>query len=1433
MLRSRTALPLPRRGTQFSVERLEDRLAPSVLIPVTNRRDLVFDDARDLLYITTTNGRVVRYDPDIDQTLGPWQIVPNQGPLNGADITLDGKFLYAADDGATKVWKVDLATGVGKDLVYAGGAGSNGAWDVAIGKDGKALVTTRRLNAGAVDMARLDTATDTFAILGPRNQDTNLFRGQDRSAILIMEGNTSNNNVSTPVSIYDVATTSFSDSKPAVQRNGRLAAAVSRDGALFSVTVAGNQSIVNAQFKVVENVVRLDGGVVFDPLRNVLYGVDSVSDQLVAIDTQSWVEKYRLAIGENVPAFSTFDTGANGQMAVSGDGTMLYLTTPGGIRRFDLPQPSSVPEILSVIVPYPSVITAGTQSTITIQAKDGAGNVLTGYTGTVTVAASDSTATIPFPTYTFTAADKGTKAFPVTFHLTGVHAITIQDDLNGLVAIQKGISVAKAGSKINLVAMTGQRDLIFDDFRNQVIIPKDDGTVVRFDLKSQTVLTPWKVGSSLRGGDITVDGRYLYVADAIGGLTQSFFRKVDLATGVATKLTFASQPGAGSRDVVIPEARYALTSGGLGKIDLVTDSIVNGTGTGDLYRSFDRSTVLMVGTKFVSTGLTRFVTKTQLETTTATGAALLHAAALSRDGQVQTIEFQPSTQVRTVSDLRPDFTVLDSAIKIDGGVIHDPVRDVLYGIDTSAGQLVAFDPRTMVEKYRQDLLATPGLFQVYGNGTTAIKGDGTLVYLSTPTGILQIPTVQPDGKLATLFPTAPYPIFTTAGTENTITVTAKDAAGNVLTGYTGTVSITTSDPAATLSQTSYTFTAADQGTKTFTIALRSAGKHFVQVADDAAGILYSQENIGVNAFGLQPSIPVANRRDVAFDPNRNILYVSATDGFVYRFDFDTQTMLSPWKVAPQLNAIDVTQDGKFVYAADAIRGATEGFVRKIDADTGVVVNLPYDANNGSIGGLWDLVVTNAGHALAYPLPDNPVVITNPVIGIDLTTDNVGFSTVRLWPFANLVRSYKGNWVFISDADPQGTMSIYNPATAAIVNQFSFQAGIRTALTAAAPDGKLFAMANPTPVVFTNTFAVAQKLNAVTGGVWFDPANTQRMWVADTKSNKLVGFNTTNWTVFSQVPIGVTLTATGPFNNGIITGSADGRFVYVQVPNGIRQVDLFGQPGGLVISGLPTSMAAGTSADVTVRAVDPTTGQVLTNFVGLVRLISTDPRATLPADYFFTASDKGVKTFTVTFRTAGNQQLTAGTPSGSLASGKASTLVRPGPLARFELSGYPQGMFEGETHPFVVKPFDAFDNLIDNYTGKVAFSSSDPQAGLPAPYTFTLSDNGVKTFQATLRTVGIQSLTVVDAFDPTKFGTQTGIEVNPLPPPPGPRPPPPAPPPPRPRRRPHRRTSRRPSPRSPTSGCPPASPPGRSASPSPMTGPPRASWSSRSSAPTHC
>src|SRR6202023_3027373 len=69
--------------------------------------------------------------------------------------------------------------------------------------------------------------------------------------------------------------------------------------------------------------------------------------------------------------------------------------------------------------------------------------------------------------------------------------------------------------------------------------------------------------------------------------------------------------------------------------------------------------------------------------------------------------------------------------------------------------------------------------------------------------------------------------------------------------------------------------------------------------------------------------------------------------------------------------------------------------------------------------------------------------------------------------------------------------------------------------------------------------------------------------------------------------------------------------------------------------------AGSPFNVTVASEDAC-GNVATGYTGTVHFTSSDPRATLPADFTFTAADNGTHTFTngVTLLTAGGQTITA-------------------------------------------------------------------------------------------------------------------------------------------------------------------------------------------------
>ena len=88
-----------------------------------------------------------------------------------------------------------------------------------------------------------------------------------------------------------------------------------------------------------------------------------------------------------------------------------------------------------------------------------------------------------------------------------------------------------------------------------------------------------------------------------------------------------------------------------------------------------------------------------------------------------------------------------------------------------------------------------------------------------------------------------------AGTQQLVTVTAYDAFGNIQPDYAGVISFTSSDWQASVY--SYAFTAADVGTHTFPITLRTAGLQTFTVTDiEHPGIApYTQSGISITAAG--------------------------------------------------------------------------------------------------------------------------------------------------------------------------------------------------------------------------------------------------------------------------------------------------------------------------------------------------------------------------------------------------------------------------------------------------------------------------------------------------------------------------------------------------------------------------------------------------------
>jgi uncharacterized delta-60 repeat protein len=201
---------------------------------------------------------------------------------------------------------------------------------------------------------------------------------------------------------------------------------------------------------------------------------------------------------------------------------------------------------------------------------------------------------------------------------------------------------------------------------------------------------------------------------------------------------------------------------------------------------------------------------------------------------------------------------------------------------------------------------------------------------------------------------------------------------------------------------------------------------------------------------------------------------------------------------------------------------------------------------------------------------------------------------------------------------------------------------------------------------------------------------------------------------------------------------------------------------LRVAGYPSPTNAGLAANFAVTALDPY-GNVATGYTDTVQFSSSDPSASLPGNYTFTTADAGVHSSSATLNTAGTQSLTAtDITTSSMTGTQANITVNPAglPAARFSVTGFPSPTTAGTVETITVTARDANGTIAPSYRGTVHFSSSDPQAVLPANYTFTAADQGVHTFAVTLKTAGSQSITATDTATSSITGSESGLTITP-------------------------------------------------------------------------
>ena len=188
----------------------------------------------------------------------------------------------------------------------------------------------------------------------------------------------------------------------------------------------------------------------------------------------------------------------------------------------------------------------------------------------------------------------------------------------------------------------------------------------------------------------------------------------------------------------------------------------------------------------------------------------------------------------------------------DSGVFTVTADSTSGGVDTSYTGTVHFtstDPRAVLPDAYTFTAADNGVHTF--SATLKTPGTQSITATDTSNGLVASDTgVTVIPASASIFILSAYPSPTNVGLAGSFTLTARDAFGNVATGYTGTVHFSSSDGIASL-PANYTYTSADAGVHTFSATLKTAGNQSLTAGDiTSPTITGSQTGITVNPAAL-------------------------------------------------------------------------------------------------------------------------------------------------------------------------------------------------------------------------------------------------------------------------------------------------------------------------------------------------------------------------------------------------------------------------------------------------------------------------------------------------------------------------------------------------------------------------------------------------------
>ncbi len=598
------------------------------------------------------------------------------------------------------------------------------------------------------------------------------------------------------------------------------------------------------------------------------------------------------------------------------------------------------------------------------------------------------------------------------------------------------------------------------------------------------------------------------------------------------------------------------------------------------------------------------------------------------------------------------------------------------------------------------------------------------------------------------------PATTTAGAQLPVTVSALDAAGNIVPGFLGTVSLTSSDPRMSGLALTYQFTAADAGTHTFAagFSLSTVGNQTVTVSEplmtSASQTVTVTPGQGTHVSISAPASTVAGA-PLTFT-------VQALDVF----NNPTTTYTGAIHFMSTDQQADLPADYTFT-AADAGTQTFTAVLRTVSA-------------NGQSIFATNVIVPPMASPTVY-LGTSGLIMVTPVIATSLSLAGGGgfigsAHTVTVTahdPYGNLDPTYTGT-VHLASSDAATVVS----ADVALVNGVgTFQVTPMTIgnQTLTATDVANASITGSSTITVTPGWAtrfavstapstvagVAQAVTVTAYDSFGDVSTVYTGNVALTSNDRQAvlpaaytftaadaGMHTFTVTLKTATSLAM-ITATDT-NNAAITGSQTG---IVVTPAAATRFG-FSYIAPLVVTFPPQpQFMAGQNQLFFLNAYDAFGNNASANYSGTVNLKSSDPQAVFPASYTFVPG--GTNSVQVTFKTAGTQSITATDSVNPAITGTSSFTVGAAATSTFSITGGDGAA--GVLHSVTITARDPYGNFTSGYNGTVHFTSSDPSAILPPD---TALVNGIATVSVRMMTVGTQTLTATDTTTAAITGKET-------------------------------------------------------------------------------